>query len=239
MVGEVASGGLRAKLSLARRMPAMFTRVLEDCWTVATDGRGAGADVVVHNGQVIAGQHVAERLGRPAVLALPIPMYVPTREFPWPGQALPRRLPTALRRATFLGMKGPELMFGRTVDRWRYTLGLPRRRGRHDPLRRPDGSPAPVLHAISRHVVPRPADWPAAATVTGYWFLDDAAPAALPGDLTEFLDAGEPPVFIGFGSMSGPDPAATTATGAGGRPARRGACGRGDRVGRPHRRDIR
>ena len=165
----------------------------------------------MHNGQVIAGQHVAERLGRPAVLALPIPMYVPAREFPWPGQALPRRLPAALHRSTFLGMKGPELMFRRTIDRWRDTLDLPRRRGRHDPLRRPDGAPAPVLHAISRHVVPRPADWPAAATVTGYWFLDGAAPA-LPGDLTEFLGAGEPPVFIGFGSMSGPDPAATTAT---------------------------
>ncbi len=211
VVGEVASGGLRAKLSLARRMPAMFTRVLEDCWTVAADVLGAGADVVVHNGQVIAGQHVAERLGRPAVLALPIPMYVPTREFPWPGQALPRRLPAALHRSTFLGMKGPELMFRRTVDRWRDTLDLPRRRGRHNPLRHPDGAPAPVLHAISRHVVPRPADWPPEATVTGYWFLDGAAPA-LPDDLTEFLGAGEPPVFIGFGSMSGPDPAATTAT---------------------------
>jgi sterol 3beta-glucosyltransferase len=38
---------------------------------------------------------------------------------------------------------------------------------------RADGSPAPVLHAISRHVLPRPADWPDAATVTGCWFLAD------------------------------------------------------------------
>jgi sterol 3beta-glucosyltransferase len=29
---------------------------------------------------VVVGQHVAEKLGIPAVLALPIPMYVPTRE---------------------------------------------------------------------------------------------------------------------------------------------------------------
>lgn len=209
VVEDVATGGLGKKLALAKQMPALFTRTLTDCWTVASDGPGAGADVVVHNGQVIAGQHVAERLGRPAVLALPIPMYVPTREFPWPGQPMPRVVPN---RATFLGMKGPAVMFGRTVDRWRSTLDLPKRKGRHDPLRAPGGSPAPVLHAISRHVLPRPADWPATATMTGYWFLTDSEPPPLPRALTEFLDAGEPPVFIGFGSMSGPDPAATTAT---------------------------
>jgi sterol 3beta-glucosyltransferase len=206
VVEDVATGGLGKKLALAKQMPALFTRTLEDCWTVAED---AGADLVVHNGQVIAGQHVAERLGRPAVLALPIPMYVPTREFPAPGVPVPRLVPN---RVTFLGMKGVAMMFGRTVDRWRATLGLPRRRGRHDPLRAPDGSPAPVLHAISRHVLPRPADWPATAAMTGYWFLTDPEPAPLPQALTEFLDAGEPPVFIGFGSMFGADPAATTAT---------------------------
>jgi sterol 3beta-glucosyltransferase len=206
VVDDVALGGLSGKLAVAKQMPGLFARTLEDCWSVAQD---AGADVVVHNGQVIAGQHVAERLGIPAVLALPLPMYVPTREFPWPGQSLPRFVPN---RLTFLGMKGPAMVFGRTLDRWRASIGLPKRAGRHDPLRAPDGSQAPVLHAISRHVVPRPADWPTTATMTGYWFLTDPEPAPLPRGLVEFLDAGEPPVFIGFGSMSGPDPAATTAT---------------------------
>jgi sterol 3beta-glucosyltransferase len=210
VVVDIASGGLAAKLALARRMPAMFTTVLEDCWSVAAEGPGAGADVLVHNGQVIAGQHVAERLGIPAVLALAIPVYVPTREFSWPGVAAPAWLPRALNRATYLGMRGPAVLFGRTVDRWRgTTLGLPRRRGRHDPCLRPDGSPAPVLHAISRHVVPRPADWPPSATVTGYWFAPERP--RLPDALTRFLDAGDPPLFVGFGSMAGPDPAGTAA----------------------------
>lgn len=214
VVGDVAAGGLSAKLALAKQLPAMFTTVLDDCWSVAADGAGAGADVLVHNGQVLAGQHVAEKLGIPAVLALPLPMYVPTREFPWVGMAAPHWLPASLNRATWLGMKGLAMMFGRTVDRWRETLELPRRRGRHDPVRRPDGSSAPVLHAISRHVLPRPADWPASATVTGYWFLAGTASddASLPRGLVEFLDAGEPPVFIGFGSMAGFLPAAAAAT---------------------------
>jgi sterol 3beta-glucosyltransferase len=68
---------------------------------------------------VVVGHHVAEKLGIPAVLALPIPRYVPTREFPWAGMAIPRWWPSALNRATVLGVKGPAMMFGRTVDRWR------------------------------------------------------------------------------------------------------------------------
>ncbi|MGW0433599.1 glycosyltransferase [Micromonospora sp. NPDC003197] len=230
-IGEIATGGMRAKAALARRLPAMFDQVLDDCWTVAATGLGSGADVIVHNGQVVAGQHVAEKLAVPAVLGLPIPMYVPTREFPWPGQEFPSRLPRMAHRATYLGMQAPAMMFGRTVDRWRAKLGLPRRPGRHDPLRRPDGGSAPVLHAMSRHVLPRPDDWPATATMTGYWFLDqvDRAPAqsvagatadlegrsagqqpGLPAELVAFLDQGEAPIFIGFGSMAGSDPQRTT-----------------------------
>ena len=209
-VGDVAAGGIRAKLDLAKKMPALFGRVLDDCWNVASSGPGAGADVVIHNGQVIAGQHIAEKLEVPAVLALPIPLYVPTSKFPWPGADLPRNLPGLLNRASYLGMRGPALMFAKTVDRWRAeTLGLDRRKGRHDPVRTPGGQRAPVLHAISRHVLPRPADWPAPAQVTGYWFLG-GGPAKLPDDVLTFLDAGEPPVFVGFGSMPSPDPGATT-----------------------------
>ena len=171
MAGSVIEGGARARLQQVRTMPAMFTQVLADCWAVASDGAGAGADVVVHNGQIIAGQHVAEKLGIPAVLALPIPMYVPTKEFPWPGVGMPSWLPAAANRATFLGMKAPAAIFGRVVDRWREDiLGLPRRRGRHDPLRRPDNGQAPVLHAFSPSVLPPPADYrPDSVHTTGYF----------------------------------------------------------------------
>lgn len=211
IAGAVIEGGMPAWLQQARTMPAMFTQLLADCWAVASQGAGAGADVVVHNGQIIAGQHVAEKLGILAVLALPIPMYVPTREFPWPGVTVPSWLPAAANWATFLGMQAPAAIFGRVVDRWREgTLGLPRRRGRHDPLRRPDNGPAPVLHAFSPSVLPPPADWPDSVHTTGYWFLPPTD-GALPPQVEGFLQAGDPPVFVGFGSMSGPDPARTTA----------------------------
>jgi sterol 3beta-glucosyltransferase len=69
------------------------------------------------------------------------------------------------------------------------------------------GQPVPILHAFSRHVVPRPNDWPEYARITGYWFMDSSTGNGQPpADLKTFLDAGEPPVYAGFGSMAGRDP---------------------------------
>ena len=70
-----------------------------------------------------------------------------------------------------------------------------------DYLRFPDGRPVPVLYGFSSHVVPVPEDYPAHAHVTGYWFLDEPETWHPPTELVDFLAAGEPPVYIGFGSM--------------------------------------
>ncbi len=68
-----------------------------------------------------------------------------------------------------------------------------------------------VLQGYSPAVVPQPADWPATIQTTGYWFLDaEAADWQPPAALETFLAAGAPPVYIGFGSMTGHDPQAMT-----------------------------
>lgn len=67
----------------------------------------------------------------------------------------------------------------------------------------------PLLMGYSPHVIPRPHDWHEHVYVTGYWFLDEpdwTPPAAL----LSFLDAGEPPIYIGFGSMTNRDPHSRT-----------------------------
>jgi UDP:flavonoid glycosyltransferase YjiC (YdhE family) len=67
----------------------------------------------------------------------------------------------------------------------------------------------PVVYGFSRHVIPPPTDWEAHVQVAGYWFLDHAADYEPPASLAEFLAAGEPPVYVGFGSMAHRDPDAT------------------------------
>lgn len=199
-----------AKLRLARQLPTTFGQVVRDAWDAADRVR---PDVLVHNGQVMAGVSVAEKLGVPAVLGLPLPMYVRTREFPCAGFDLPSNLPGWLNRLSFLGMRLPTLTFGRMLDEWRSEHGLPRRRHRHNPLVAPPStagkqSPAWVLHGVSPSVVPRPSNWPPHASITGYWFTSGDGTGLTP-ELEEFLAAGDPPVYIGFGSVLGNDPEAT------------------------------
>lgn len=62
-----------------------------------------------------------------------------------------------------------------------------------------------TLLGYSRHIVPHPDDWPANFYTTGYWFLDEVEQWQPPQALLDFLDAGAPPVYIGFGSMVTPD----------------------------------
>jgi UDP:flavonoid glycosyltransferase YjiC (YdhE family) len=59
---------------------------------------------------------------------------------------------------------------------------------------------AKAINGFSRHVLPRPTDWPETSQIVGYWFLDE--PGWIPPtELADFLAAGEKPIYVGFGSM--------------------------------------
>lgn len=55
------------------------------------------------------------------------------------------------------------------------------------------------LYGISEYVLPKPDDYPSNSYFTGFWF--DESQEALDNDLLQFLQAGEPPLLITFGSM--------------------------------------
>jgi UDP:flavonoid glycosyltransferase YjiC (YdhE family) len=63
-----------------------------------------------------------------------------------------------------------------------------------------------MLSAYSPSVIPHPQDWPESVHVSGYFFLDTQADWGPSPELMAFLEAGEPPVYIGFGSMAGQKP---------------------------------
>jgi len=68
----------------------------------------------------------------------------------------------------------------------------------------------PLLYGFSPSVIPAPADWRTEDHITGYWFLDPPDDWTPPPDLLNFLQAGSPPVYVGFGSTGSSDPAETT-----------------------------
>lgn len=75
----------------------------------------------------------------------------------------------------------------------------------------PETGPKGFVHALesvpaaigaSPILVPQPRDWPGTVRVTGPWILPAPADWEPPAVLTDFLDGGDPPVYLGFGSMS-------------------------------------
>ncbi len=160
-----------------------------------------GADLVVYHPKALAGVHIAERLGIPCVVAPVVPLVVPTHSVPGTGhqrqfrQALQSphvhahhsrntHVSTAHRRLA----PGNASVSGPASNKaGMYTV---------------NGRPVPVVHGVSEHVVPRPADWPEHAVMTGFWTLEDEDWSP-PASLEKFLTNGEPPVYIGFGSVSG------------------------------------
>ncbi len=191
----------RGAIKVAREMkPAQIAQMYE-FRDVALAFR---PQLIVYHPKAAAGPHIAEELGVPVVLATPLPMYVPTSEHPffllpnWKLGGWYNRLSYRfIHFATKLGL-------GTYIRDFRRKCGLPK--AKFDLLKTTDGADIPVLHAFSKAVFPRPADWPDSAKITGYWFLDERVDWQPPRELTDFLNAGDLPVYIGFGSMAGRRP---------------------------------
>jgi hypothetical protein len=68
----------------------------------------------------------------------------------------------------------------------------------------------PFTYCFSPALVPRPSDWDSHIDVCGFFFREQPNYTPEP-DLVEFLKAGPPPIYIGFGSIVIDNPDATTA----------------------------
>lgn len=68
----------------------------------------------------------------------------------------------------------------------------------------------PHTYCWSPALIPKPKDWGNHITLAGFYFLSLASNYSPDPDLKAFLDAGPPPVYIGFGSIVLEDPNAMT-----------------------------
>lgn len=62
----------------------------------------------------------------------------------------------------------------------------------------------------SSALIPKPSDWDSYINISGFSFLDQSSSYTPAEDLLAFLNAGPPPVYIGFGSIVVDDPQALT-----------------------------
>lgn len=170
---------------------------LRDIWTAA----GSGADLIVQPyNRFEQGYHIAEKLGVPVVIATLYPNLAPTWKYPSALVEIKTQLPRLVNRLSYLPL-GYQLQERGIINKWRTEqLQLSSRRWRNS-LYRPDGGRVPILHGFSPQVITPAPDWPTYAFTTGFWFLPVPNNWKPPERLTRFLHDGEPPIFIGLGSV--------------------------------------
>jgi vancomycin aglycone glucosyltransferase len=172
----------------ARMIPAQYD---------AIDAAAAGCDAIVSTGlfpSAAAAQCVAEKRGMRYEHVAFCPLSLPShdhRPYPRPGHPLPPEV-TDTRALWRLNAQHMNALFGEAINAQRASVGLPALNSVRDPVF--TGRPLLASDAVL---------WPWAPTdlcdavQTGAWILPDERPLA--GDLEAFLDAGAPPVYVGFG----------------------------------------
>ncbi len=162
-----------------------------------------GCDHVIGAGVQLAAPSLCEALGIPYRYVVYCPQVIPSRHHP--PFVIERQAsgPAANRVAWWLLRRVFGAVMGRRLARERALLGLGRLRDAylHMATARPVLAADPVLAEVPDDA-PLPVDRVAC--------LHPRRGGALPPKLEAFLAAGPPPVYLGFGSMTDPDPAATT-----------------------------
>lgn len=168
------------------------------------------ADAIIANPPSMAHVHIAERLGVPLHIMFTFP-YSPTQQFPHPlANIKPGKSNVDTSYVNFMSYPLVEMMtwqgLGDIVNKFRQkVLGLEPVSSLWAPgaLYR---MKVPYTYMWSPSLVPKPNDWGPEIDVTGFVFMQLADNFKPDKELSDFLDAGEPPVYIGFGSIVVDDP---------------------------------
>ncbi|MCS7061658.1 MAG: glycosyltransferase [Anaerolineae bacterium] len=184
-----------ATLRFWRAARAAFACMVHDAWQACQT-----ADTIVAALPTWWAAFIAEALRLPFVFASLQPL-APTADFPSPMLPLaPAAGPTFNRLTYALVEQLVWLPWRAILNRWRSReLGLPALR-RARVWRDWAGRPWPCVYGFSAVVVPRPLDWPPNHHISGYWFDASTSTGQLSTDLARFLEIGDPPIYIGFGS---------------------------------------
>ena len=193
IAGVVSKGG---GFNDTARALAKIANVNAESWLRTIIEAGEGCDAVLVAGlAAFVGFSAAEYLGAKGIGSGMIPI-TPTAAFPSPFLP-PKWVPRPLRRASHRFVNATLWKaFRDKTNAARASFKLP--------PRRTVWTAQPMVYGVSPSLLPTPADWPADAHLCGQWLARD--PAWMPPPvLADFLAAGEAPIYIGFGSMTGFD----------------------------------
>ncbi|KAF4626342.1 hypothetical protein G7Y89_g11818 [Cudoniella acicularis] len=202
-----------------------MAEILQGCWRSCADAseikddedtsnepevRPFIANAIIANPPSFAHIHCAQKLGIPLHLIMP---WSPTYDFPHPianiqssnasGSMTNELSYTLVDMMTWQGL-------GDLINKFRKeTLGLEllTQAAATSMLHR---LRIPYTYCWSPALIPKPKDWGSHISISGFYFLSLASNYQPDAELAEFLAAGSPPVYIGFGSIVVEDPNAMT-----------------------------
>ncbi|KAG7094782.1 hypothetical protein E1B28_005597 [Marasmius oreades] len=201
------------------RKRRMLNEMIDGCWhscysPCPTTGRSFAVDAIISNPPAFAHVHCAEALGIPLQLSFTMP-WSPTTAFHHPLVSIQES--NAKRGITnYLSYALADILtwhgIGDIVNKFRSRTVNLKPLALYSGPSYVDTLKVPWTYCMSPALVPKPEDWKNHIDVVGFYFLDLATSYTPPDDLLAFLGAGEPPVYIGFGSVVVDDAAAMTMT---------------------------
>jgi UDP:flavonoid glycosyltransferase YjiC (YdhE family) len=191
--GVVAKGG---GFNTTAQALAKIANENAESWLRTIIEVGQGCDAILAAGLAgFVGFSAAEYLGAKGIGSGMIPI-TPTAAFPSPFLP-PKLVPRLLNRAShrFVNAMLWKAFRDKTnVARAMFKL----------PPRETVWTEQPMVYGVSPDLLAVPPDWPANVHLCGQWLAQNSAWMPPPA-LANFLAAGEAPIYIGFGSMTGFD----------------------------------
>lgn len=182
-----------------KRTLAWFSRTIEEQFRVLVE-QSEGADLLITGTNEIAAPSVAEYRGIPFYRITYAPMMVGYQSvplIPW------QELPGVVNRVAWDGINaGVELMTRRPINRNRTTLGLAPISGVGEHV----ALSGHTLFSMNTTLAPPCPSWGRKHDFSYTGYCHRSPQAKLDSDLEAFIDDGPPPIYIGFGSVTVPNP---------------------------------
>lgn len=159
-----------------------------------------GSDLIVYHPGCTIGYFAAQEMNIPSVLATPFPMHK-TNEYlsvVMYGKSKPTNINKKISYKMIQSMLW--LASSNTVkEHWKERFGrMPINfKNPYEKVSKLQ----PAIVSCSNYVFPRPKDWNENIHQSGYWFVEENNEYKPSKELEDFINKGDKPVYIGFGSM--------------------------------------
>ena len=200
-VQEMSKGNNPLKFILShlkgsKKLKQLMVETQGEIWTACQS-----ADIIIFHPGMPLGLFIAQEKKRISVMANPFPV-IATKDYPAILFYTSPRLGKLWNKITH---KIFEKLFwslskSAVVEFWNKTVRT-KMNFSVSPIRQQIESGMPVINGYSNLFFHQPNDWQKNIHTTGNWFIDKEPNFIPPADLTNFIDNGEPPIYIGFGSM--------------------------------------